>query len=324
MWDDAARVALLELVTSGRLKRRKRTAKLEQHLLEQGWVWQSRRADSLWLAERRRADVALMLGNVWPEAPGVHAELAAAGLPVTVEGLRALDDRRRIAAVDGAALPTRLNVRTATSLVAEHTKAALSDEQRSVFDATELTRDGVVRMRPHRGFRLRRGDLVLGGETAEAILGEVVVSERALRDGTALEGAPPSAVLTVENSGAYVDLRKPPDVMILHVPGWNTLLVKEFLATLPGGFAVVHFGDLDPNGVAIRNHLRRAIPTLGWLVPSFWEEYLDPHGLPCEWPDEDLGDVPALVQRLAREGRWLEQERIVLDPRMTAVLASLV
>jgi len=37
------------------------------------------------------------------------------------------------------------------------------------------------------------------------ILGEVVLTERAVLDGTTLEGVPPRAILSVENVGTYLD-----------------------------------------------------------------------------------------------------------------------
>jgi hypothetical protein len=43
------------------------------------------------------------------------------------------------------------------------------------------------------------------------------------------------------------------------------------------------------------------------------------------WPEElDLGDAPEFVQRLARQGIWLEQEPISVDPRTPAALESML
>jgi hypothetical protein len=40
-----------------------------------------------------------------------------------------------------------------------------------------------------------------------------------------------------------------------------------------------------------------------------------------EWPEDmDLTDAPALVRELAERGLWLEQESVVLDPRLHAAL----
>lgn len=41
-------------------------------------------------------------------------------------------------------------------------------------------------------------------------------------------------------------------------------------------------------------------------------------------PDLDLGFAPAVVRQLAARGLWLEQERIVLDPRMAEALEAVL
>lgn len=46
------------------------------------------------------------------------------------------------------------------------------------------------------------------------VAGEVVLSERALRDETRLTGARPAAALLVENLGPYMDLRVPEDWIV--------------------------------------------------------------------------------------------------------------
>jgi hypothetical protein len=44
-----------------------------------------------------------------------------------------------------------------------------------------------------------------------------------------------------------------------------------------------------------------------------------------EWPDDlDLRDAPPLVHELAASGRWLEQERVVLDRRLPAAMREAV
>ena len=68
-------------------------------------------------------------------------------------------------------------------------------------------------------------------------------------------------------------------------------------------------------------HLRRRSPNLRWFLPEFWFELADACGLRAMWPqDLDLDFAPAQVRALAARGLWLEQERIVLDPRMADAL----
>ena len=155
------------------------------------------------------------------------------------------------------------------------------------------------------------------------VLGEVSIPERALLDGLAFEGAI-RAVLLVENLGAWRDLCPPPGWLLAHVPGWDTATVGHLLDRIEG-VPVVHFGDLDPNGVRIMLHLRRRAPNLKWFLPEFWFEFVDVCGLPSRWPEDlDLDFAPAPVRSLAARGLWLEQERIVLDPRMADALEAVL
>jgi hypothetical protein len=144
-----------------------------------------------------------------------------------------------------------------------------------------------------------------------------------LRDGVRLEGSI-RALLLVENLGAYLDLEAPEGWVIAHVPGWDTATVRAFLDGLRG-VPVVHFGDLDPNGLLIVEHLRRLCPELVWAVPEFWGEYVAERGLARSWPEElVLEESPALVRELAARGLWLEQECIVLDARLRQWLSELL
>jgi hypothetical protein len=174
-----------------------------------------------------------------------------------------------------------------------------------------------VRLRPPDGLvaRTSRGTVDLAA--VASVLGEVCIPERAFLDGLALEG-PLRAVLLVENLGAWRDIPAIAGWLLAHVPGWDTATVSRMLdgvAHVP----VVHFGDLDPNGVRIFDHLREQRPDLRWLIPVFWAEYVESHGLCAPWPEDlDVSAAPALVRELADRGLWLEQERIVMDPRISA------
>lgn len=151
------------------------------------------------------------------------------------------------------------------------------------------------------------------------MLGEVAIPERAFLDGLELEGHL-RALLLLENLGAWRDMPAPAGFLLAHVPGWDTATVAHLLdhvAQVP----VIHFGDLDPNGVRIYLHLRERRPDLRWFVPPFWAELVDSHGLHAPWPaDVDVSAAPALVRELAARAIWLEQERIVVDHRISAAL----
>lgn len=154
-----------------------------------------------------------------------------------------------------------------------------------------------------------------------AVLGEVSIPERALLEGLAFEGTI-RAVLLIENLGAWRDLSSPSGWLLAHVPGWDTATVGHLLDRL-SGIPVMHFGDVDPNGVRIMLHLRRRAPNLKWFLPEFWFQLADVRGLRAKWPqDLELDFAPAQVHELAKRGLWLEQERIVLDPRMPDALEA--
>ena len=168
---------------------------------------------------------------------------------------------------------------------------------------------------------LRAGAIEIEASRVAAVTGEVVLTERALLDGTTLAGTPPAAVLLVENLGPFVDMAVPDGWMAVHVPGWNTSTARRLLDGIDASIDLVHFGDLDPEGVKIGNHLREHYPRLRWAVPDFWHECVPDRAQTGEWPNEvNIGEWPALVHELKDAGLWLEQETISLDPRLPRAL----
>lgn len=319
---ESSRLALAELWRTGGLRRRLAQADAFDELSRLPWTRRTSRRDELALDPPHRVDLETLLDRAWPGWRDAVARLEALGLPVDERGWRRLGDLERQGALP--ALPERLNVRTATAAVAPHSKATLSESRLEGLEDVDLTRDGVVRLRPTSTLRLIRGALSFSATELATVLGEVTISERAFRDGTRLGGEPPRALLLVENKGTFVDLRAPGDWLVAHVPGWDTASVRDLLEQLPQ-VPVVHFGDLDPNGVRIVRHLRELCPALIWAVPGFWAEHVPGRALPRPWPDDlDLSDAPPLVRDLASRGLWLEQELLALDPRLEGALAALV
>lgn len=128
----------------------------------------------------------------------------------------------------------------------------------------------------------------------------------------------------MENRGPYLDVHPPENWLVAHVPGWNTATLRLLLEQLTGT-PVAHFGDLDPNGVRIAAHLRSIHPDIRWVVPDFWREYVQKRGRRLTWPDSlRLENAPSLVRELARAGLWLEQESLVLDPRLCSALEDCI
>lgn len=314
-------MALVELLGTGEARRRQAQAEAVDLILELGWAQRAGRRDVLALNPGRRAEIELTLDRAWPAWRTVVTRLTAAGLPLTPVGLRELARRDRLAVVDAGELPDRINRRTAAATVARHAKAHLGPLERAALEAVDLTADGIVRMRPHAGLLLERDGVRHDAHQLATLLGELVISDRALRDGTRLAGRPPRGVLTVENLGAFQDAVVPADVLVMYVPGWNTRLARDVLAGLEA-VPILHFGDLDPNGVAILEHLRRWRSDVGWWVPGFWADYLG-RGLTKRWPDIVLpADAPSWVHVLPERGIWLEQEVILVDPRFAGALSA--
>ncbi|MBY0401632.1 hypothetical protein K2X89_15170 [Myxococcota bacterium] len=321
MWETPdERLALLELLACGSLKRRRAQEAAFDALTELPWTRASGRRDELRLVQERRHELVTLLERVWPAWRGELADLAAQGLPPTPDGWGRLLDARRATRLSALPdLPERLNRRTAAALAAPHSKAALTDARRAALGETEATHDGTLRLRPPAGLvaRTRRGVVDLGA--VAHVIGEIAIPERAFLDGLKLEGEL-RAVVLVENLGAWRDLPAPAGFLLAHVPGWDTATGAQLLDCV-AHVPAIHFGDLDPNGVRIYFHLRARRPDLRWFVPEFWGEFVERHGLRVDWPaDLDLSAAPALVHELAARGLWLEQERVVVDRRIGEAL----
>lgn len=323
MWDRSLhRIALLELAVTAKLHRRQDQEEAWNELLNLRWARRTGRQHELALADEHRRKIEDLLGKMWRGWRSIVADLAAANLPPTPRGLQQLEDLQRQATL-AAPLPPQLNLRTATAAVGPHSKAVLTEQRRLALGDLDLTRDGIVRVRPHAGLQLRRAAVTLPLESHVIMLGEVALPERALRAGLELTGPPPALVLLVENVGPFIDLPAPPDWLVAHVPGWNTRTAELLLARLPD-VPVLLFGDLDPAGVAIASHLQSLHASLRWVTFDLWRTLLPEYAQPGTWPDElDLRAAPPLIQELARAGIWLEQERLSLHPDLVAELLNI-
>lgn len=318
------RLALLELLRTGEVRRRRRQRQAFDELLELGWARRTCRSGVLALDPECGMAVRATLDTVWPGWEAEAQRLEDRGYPLTPTGQRELERRDRLAGVDRSSLPGRMNRRTAAATVATNAKARLGPVEHIVLEDVDVTDDGIVRMKPSAGLSLVRAGIEHPADDLVELLGELAFTDRALRDGTRLGGHPPRAILTVENLGAFQDVRVPDDVLTVYVPGWNTRIARDLLSGLEET-PILHFGDLDPNGVAILNHLRRWRPDLGWLIPDYWKEYADDRGLPKRWPDVSFPpESPSWVVSLAEAGVWLEQEVIVLDSRFLSSVEEAV
>lgn len=314
MWHEPDhRIALLELLQTGKLTRRSAQVDAWQELLALGWARRTERATELALVSTFRANVERTLDVCWPGWRTIREELLGRGLPPTSAGLHQLDGQYR--AERAGALPHRLNHRTAAAALAVHSKARVPATAQSLLEARVVTTDYLIRLRGCRGMVLRREGILSDAAELERTQGELVLTERALLDGTTLVGHP-EAILLVENVGAFVDLSPAQGWLLVHTPGWDTQGARRLLEMFPE-IPVLHFGDLDPDGFAIHCHLREVRKDLLWVVPEWVADYLSTNGLATKWPSTPaLASAPPLIQKLARDGLWVEQEAIVFDNRL--------
>ncbi len=337
------KLALAILLIERRLVRGQRTGPAIDALLEAGWVGQTRRRSEVALTAAGEVEVRALLERSWPTWQATVAAMVQAGLPLTPEGLAAWERTQTLEAAPRLELPARLNQKTLAARFNRHSKAGSIDQLLLRFPQLQITTDDVLRLRTPTGLNFLRSEgRRLACDDLMALSGEVMLSERALLDGTRLEG-PLTAVLTVENPGAFVDLTPPVGWLVILVPGWNSSLALRLLATLPIDVPIVHFGDLDPEGLEIVRHLRRSLARpVAWCVPAFWGEYLEGFGRPLSaeqsWDRrEDRGwdrgwaeaseaeaPLPPLVKTLMETRRWLEQEVLVLDPRLSEALEGMM
>ena len=135
MWErDENRLAVVELVHTGRLRRRKSQEEVWTWLAQLRWTKATGRRDEVALTASVQGEVEDMLDSRWPEWRTARARLTGAGLPVSHEGWKALQDAER--AGRAGRLPRRLNERTAAAQVGPHSKAGLTDARRSALAGT--------------------------------------------------------------------------------------------------------------------------------------------------------------------------------------------
>ncbi|CAG2153880.1 hypothetical protein LMG31506_04935 [Cupriavidus yeoncheonensis] len=322
--EDGLKIAALRLLLTGQIARTKSNGDFVNQLDDVGILCTTPRRDVLAIVPDRLPDLERFLTVRWPEYRDVAAKIQSRGLPIETRTLRSL---RRDHLEAPADFP-QLNRKTWAAWAGAHSKA----REVSRPDTGIITTDDTVRARVNVGLRLRTATgEELDLHAYQQSLTETPFPDRGLSESWVFAGTPPRLLLTVENIGAFVDIKKPDDCFLVHSPGWNLPNVRRLRARLPPSTRWRHFGDLDPNGLKIGLLLTSATDAGDdakvW-IPNAAVSLLQSHSLPLErtWNIEGVPDSlrnhPAAAWLIGR-GRWLEQEPAVLLPEFTQELNSL-
>lgn len=227
--------------------------------------------------------------------------------PRAIEALPALKRQRTV-----ASMLNRRNWNAAAGLGPKH--------EPQIASTAMLTRDWILRFRPNVGLRGSFGDQVVDFHETASRLTECVVPERLWLRFQGFGGTLPRLTVTCENLGAYIDLVLPDTVMAIYSPGADIEAAAALLKRLPNT-RWIHFGDIDPDGLAIAENLSRETGReLHLYIPSFAEDYLP--GRPVETPWHKAPDSP-LFTELRRTQKRIFQEVFMLDHRLGLELAAM-
>jgi hypothetical protein len=312
------RLPLLELLTNGVLPKRHSIRELIDELSRLPWVTLSRREASL--IPGKKDSLTAMLDNDWPQWQEHSLKL---------EGVFSAERLRQVSRQGKGSLDLLsqlvagrvYNTKTISALVGSHSKS------RGLLPEVTVVSDFAARIRPNKGLLISNGKGVSYSacELAE-LQGELLICERAIGRGTTFSGMLPRVVLAIENPAVFADIQLPEDFMALLTSGNNPVQICEIVSLLPESTPIYWFGDLDAEGILIRrSFIRRCKGRAAAAIPPFWDEYLQEYGCQAEdsWAGFDPGGEPELVATLISRKLWLEQEPLVLDPRLLGWLVSL-
>jgi hypothetical protein len=325
------RAALLNLAVSRRAAKQKNVSALLEAMADDGWVGQSRRSDEVEVTELGARKIAQIMSARWPDYRADASILEKNFGGISGRALSILKKQQAISLRKGIDLPCILNRKTFAAAVSYHSKAVISVEMRDAYPDVQIVADHPLFVRANRGLLFEKNSSVFCCDPTMDFMGVVTIPERALRAGCKPSGTLPRAIISIENPAAFFDLALPHDMLAVLAEGWDTPNLVELLQRFPPTTPHIHFGDFDPAGVQIFQHLRKQLGDhVKWLAPDFALEYLPTHGL--EFSVDAIGwqscpietEEAALLTLLRRENRWLEQEALVLDKRLIGGLEKQV
>lgn len=308
-----------ELVLGPAVKRLRRNERVINAFAVHGWITHTSRRDEYAITESGRAVAEKRLTEHWPTWREDLAAFASLGYSPEDPGSWNLLKRAHASQIPRSL--THINRRTLNAWDRRHSKVAVGPPPKSLAEA-RVTVDELTRLRLPSGSRLRlqTGEIV-DCDRLMANFGEIAIPERAWENIKQIESPNSQVLLSIENKGAFVDCPSVSNVTLLFLPGDNTVAMQLVTSRMLQQ-AMLHFGDLDPNGIQIYKNLLRQGFKVQHFVPGYTEEYLLTHAQPCKapWPERDYTSFHPVISTLASRSLWLEHEALVLDYRFEAEL----
>lgn len=308
----------LRILNEKRLTVNKSSKAAAEHLLSLRWAVSARQKSFVELTDKGLEFIPEYITNQWEGWREYQSRLVEAGFDFNIEAVKELERREKLLTVN---LPKRIHHKTLAAILGIHSKTGISKSLSDKLTETTITTDQSLRFYANQGMTLN----LASGKSIDCdcimdAIGEIALPERTFLDGIRVSGARPKAVFTIENRGSFIDFpRTNKDILVIHVPGNDLDLARRLLMLVPPSVPVIHFGDLDPKGLDIFRCLSNSShQKVSIFVPAWWEDhYNKSFSKPKMWPQEAFWakKIP-IVNRLIEDGRWLEQEKIALDPRL--------
>lgn len=307
-------IALLaKLIESGGVRESARSLDLIRRHEKAGWIMPSGRRGE-WVA-RPETTIALTarLAKLLPQWESDFALLRTHNLdprkPQDIEALPVLRKRP-----DATGLINRRNW-TAAGGLGPKRKGILETE-------ATLTSDWVMRLRPNRGLVAQWDDHSTDLWEMTEIWTECPIPQRLWMQFQGFTGVLPAVIITCENLGVFIDLPMPEEALAVFSPGNHVDPAIELIKMLPAA-TWVHFGDLDPEGLAIAGQIADATRCpIHRYIPSFCMEYIaDDMAQKKDVKWQGTFEHPVL-KLLAERDLGVFQEVFMLDPRLDEDLRS--
>jgi Uncharacterized protein conserved in bacteria C-term(DUF2220) len=316
-------VVWAQLVLGPTVKRRRRNERVIDAFAVHGWITHASRQDEFTITDSGMLVAEKRLSEHWP---AWREDLVSfTNLGVSPEDTGAWSLLRRAQANQISRNLTHINRRTLNAWERRHSKVAVGPRSKTLAEA-RITVDELTRLRlpPSSRILLQNGE-ILDCDRPMGILGEIAIPERGWESIKQIDTPNSKVIISIENKGAFVDFPSAPHATLLFLPGDNIAALQQ-IASRMSNQSLIHFGDLDTDGLQIYESLVGRGFAIRHFIPSYVEEYLITHALTCKtpWPRRDYSSLHPIFSKLATRSLWLEHEALVLDHRFEAELESVI